>query len=169
LKNLARKKETGLVKIIPKGGKAGEVYLKKGRPVHAVFGIFEGLEAIYALVRVESAEAVFEAARKPPKESIPKGIGINEILEQRQIRLDETRKRLPPFDTVLVKSNELPRPDSFALRKTDWQVLMLFDGRRNLTQIVERSRLPEETTLQSIDWLLETGLLIYSEANKKKE
>ncbi len=163
LKNFTEKKETGLLKILPAEDATGEIYLKEGRPVHAVFGILEGLDAVYALTRLETAEVLFEPFKKPKKETLPDGFGIEELLEQRRIRLEEINKRMPPDDTVLLKSNELPSTGSLALRKTDWQVLLLFDGKRDLKSVHESSPLPPETTLQAIDWLLEAGLLIHPE------
>jgi len=161
LENFSEKKETGLLKILPADDTDGEIYLKEGRPVHAVFGILEGLDAVYALARVETAEVLFEPFKKPKKETLPGDVGIEELLEQRRIKVEEIDKRLPPPDTILIKSDELPNAGSLVVRKTDWQVLLLFDGKRDLKSVLEISPLPPETTRQAVVWLIEAGLLIF--------
>lgn len=163
LKQFAQKAETGLLRIVPTEGNGGEIYLREGKPVHAVFGVLEGFDAIYALARLEAAEVLVEPFKKPGCETLSLEKNIDELLEQRRIHLEEIKKRLPSFDTVLLQSDELPRRDSLALRRTDWQVLTLFDGHRTLKEVIKVSPLPEESTLQAIDWLLEAGLLIYPE------
>lgn len=81
-------------------------------------------------------------------------------IERRRLDPSILKWQLPPLSAILERSSELPQKGELSIRRTDLQVLALFDGRRTLKEVLERSPLDEATTCQAVAWLLEAELLV---------
>ncbi len=83
-----------------------------------------------------------------------------------KVKVEKLFEKLPPFDKVLLKSPLLGK-SKIAMRKSDWQILSLVDGRKNIYQILADSPLSMLETLHSIQWLMNAGLLFEKDISIK--
>jgi hypothetical protein len=155
---LAKFNKTGRVELRTTEEK-GEVFFVKGNVTHAKCSKTTGVEALYNLSVFNSGEIEFFTDEKSPEVTIKDEVSslIGEI-ERRKVELNEITAKLPPFDTILIKSPNPPK-DSVALRKDDWRILVLMDGKNSVKQAVEKSGLGALTVYKTIAWLLEKGLV----------
>jgi hypothetical protein len=162
LKELALTHQTGVLKLSTPS-KEGTVWLRAGAPIHAAAASLKGVDALYALSQLKEGWAVFEPGEVADKVTIDQELpGIQGFIERRQAGVSALKSQLPPLTAILERSVELPREGGLSIRRTDLQVLALFDGRRTLKEVLEASPLDEATTYQAIHWLLEAGLLLIS-------
>jgi len=157
LQFLARVKKTGVLKM--KGKINGEIYLKDGLVVHATDGAEKGMEALFNLSFTELEKGNFEAGVVASEQTISMETGkLSEDIEKRRIEFEEIKKNLPPMDAVLAKSpKELE--SVVALRRTDWQILALIDGRRTMSEVIMQSKVGGYEATKIIVWLKEQGLI----------
>jgi len=155
---LAKFNKTGKVELRSSGEK-GEVYFVKGRVTHAVFNSTKGVEALYNLSVFTNGEIEFFPNVRSADVTIQDEVStlIGEI-ERRKVELTEIKAKLPPFDSVLKKSPNPPE-NAVALRKSDWKILVLMDGKKNIKQVVEESGIPALNVYKTIAWMLEKGLI----------
>jgi len=157
LQFLARVKKTGVLKM--KGKINGEIYLKDGLVVHATDGAEKGMEALFNLSFIELEKGNFEAGVMSSEQTISMATGkLSEDIEKRRIEFEEIKKNLPPTDAVLAKSpKELE--SVVALRRTDWQILVLIDGRRTMSEVILQSKVGGYEATKIIVWLKAQGLI----------
>ncbi len=155
---LAKFSKTGRVELRTQAEK-GEVFFVKGNVTHAKCNKMKGVEALYNLSIFAKGEIEFFPDEKAGEITIKDEVSslIGEI-ERRKVELNEIQAKLPPFDTILIKSPNPPK-DAVALRKDDWKVLVLMDGKNNVKETVEKSGLGALTVYKTITWLLEKGLI----------
>jgi hypothetical protein len=154
---LSRVKKTGVLKII--GDVSGEVYMKDGLVVHATNGAEKGIDALYNLSFEELQKASFESNVKVPEQTIAADFGkLYEDIEKRRIELQEIKKNLPPMDAVLAKSTK-ELETSVALRRTDWHILALIDGKRKVSDVIVASKVGGYEATKTVVWLKEQGLI----------
>lgn len=155
---LARYSKTGRVEVRSAGEK-GEVYFVKGAVTHAFCKKLTGIEALYNLSIFSRGQIEFfpdeKTAEVSIKDEVPTLIGE---IERRKVELNEIKEKLPPFDTVLVKSPNPPK-DAVALRKDDWKILVLMDGKKNIKETIEKTGIGVLNVYKTIVWLLEKGLI----------
>lgn len=155
---LAKFSKTGRVELRTPGEK-GEVFFVKGSVTHAKCNKMKGVEALYNLSIFANGEIEFFSDEKSGEITIKDEVSslIGEI-ERRKIELNEIKEKLPPFDTILIKSPNPPK-DAVALRRDDWKILVLMDGKNDVKQVVERSGLGALTVYKTITWLMEKALI----------
>ncbi len=155
---LAKFSKTGRVELRTPGEK-GEVFFVKGNVIHAKCNKMKGVEALYNLSIFANGEIEFFSDEKSGEITIKDEVSslIGEI-ERRRVELNEIKEKLPPFDTILIKSPNPPK-DAVALRKDDWKVLVLMDGKNDVKQVVEKSGLGALTVYKTITWLMEKALI----------
>lgn len=155
---LAKFGKTGRVELRTAGEK-GVVYFVSGNVTHATCDKMKGVEALYNLSIFINGEIEFFPDEKTAEVTVTDEVAtlIGEI-ERRKVELDEVRAKLPPFDTVLLKSPNPPE-DSVALRKEDWKILILMNGKNNIKQAIEKSGLGALTVYKTISWFLEKDLI----------
>lgn len=155
---LAKFSKTGRVELRTHGEK-GEVFFVKGNVTHAQCNKIKGVEALYNLSIFTNGEIEFFPDEKTGEVTIKDEVSslIGEI-ERRKVELNEIQAKLPPFDTILIKSPNPPK-DAVALRKDDWKILVLMDGKNTVKETVEKSGLGALTVYKTITWLLEKGLV----------
>ncbi|MEO0124092.1 MAG: DUF4388 domain-containing protein [candidate division WOR-3 bacterium] len=157
LQFLVQLKKTGVVRV--SGELSGEVYLRDGHIVHATDGTEKGFESLLNLSLVQLEKAVFESGVRATEQTISEDVGkLNENIERRRVEFETIKDRLPPRDAVLAKSTK-ELPSAVALRRTDWQVLAMVDGKRTINEIIAQSKLGGYETIKTIVWLKEQGLV----------
>jgi hypothetical protein len=157
LQFLARVKKSGVLKV--EGVTSGEIYLKDGLVVHASDGAEKGMEALLNLSFVELSTGNFESGISAPENTISDDLGkLTENIEKRRIEFEEIKKKMPPMDTVYSKSTR-DLESAVALRRTDWQILALVDGKRPLGEVIAESKIGGYEAAKTITWLKEQGLI----------
>jgi hypothetical protein len=157
LQFLARVKKTGVLKI--EGDTPGEIYLKDGFVIHATDGNEKGLEVLINLSFGDLVRGIFESGTAAPEQTINEDIGkLAEDVDKRRIEFQEIKRNLPPLETVLAKSTK-ELETSVALRRTDWQILALVDGKRSLSEVIAQSKLGGYEATKTLVWLKEKGLI----------
>ncbi|HEC78227.1 MAG TPA: DUF4388 domain-containing protein [candidate division WOR-3 bacterium] len=157
LQFLARVKKSGVLKV--SGGITGEIYIKEGFVVHAADGVETGIEALLNLSFIELETASFEPGVEAPEQTISEDFGkLTENIEKRRIEFQEIKKKLPPMDTVLAKSTR-DLESAVALRRADWQILALIDGKRRLGDVIAESKIGGYEATKTITWLKDQGLI----------
>ncbi len=157
LEFLSRVKKTGVLRVL--GNIGGEIFLKDGLVVHATDGSREGMEALINLSFIEAEKAAFDVGVEPPQQTISVGVGkLRERIEKRRIEFQKIKDNLPPMDAVLTKSTK-ELESAVALRRTDWQVLALIDGKKSLAEVIAGSKIGGYEAVKTIVWLKEKGLI----------
>lgn len=157
LQFLAQVKKTGMLRV--SGGISGTIYLDKGVVVHAEDGIDTGMEALLNLSFVPHETGAFEINKSAPEQSISEDAGkLTESIEKRRIEYEEIKKKLPPMNTVLAKSTR-DLESAVALRRTDWQILALIDGKRSVGDVMTESKIGGYEATKTITWLKDQGLI----------
>jgi DNA-binding response OmpR family regulator len=142
------------------GGQEGHVYFRDGKVVDAELGRLRGEEAIYRALIWN--EATFEVEFRAVANEDVIGGSTQAILMEGMRRVDEWGRlceQLPPLSTVfeidhaqlLERLNEIPDELNGILR--------LFDGKRNLSDVVDDSPFEDLSTLSTITKLYFEGLL----------
>ena len=161
---LSRFKKTG--RLIIK--EQGNVYVSDGKVLHAEMDKLEGLEAFFSIGMKKEGKFVFQPDEKPTVNTIfqPLAELIDEI-ETREAQVEEFKKDLPPDSITPQKSSKTPEGDKIALKKDEWKVLILADGKKKLSEIISLSPLPELDTLKALSWLFKESLLYDPEERKR--
>jgi hypothetical protein len=156
---IAKFEKTGRVELRFEGEK-GEVFFVKGNVTHAKSKGIVGVEALYNLSIFPEGEIEYYPNEKTTEVTIRDEVStlIGEI-EKRKVELNEIQAKLPPFETILVKSPNPPK-DAVALRKDDWKILVLMDGKKTIKETVEKSGMAALNVYKTISWFLEKGLVI---------
>jgi len=157
LQFLARVKKSGVLKVF--GGVSGEIYLRDGLVIHATDGSEKGMEALFNLSFVDMDKANFELGVSPSEQTISEELGkLTEDIEKRRIEFEEIKKKLPPLETILTKSTK-DLESGVALRRTDWQILALIDGKRKLGDVIDESKIGGYEATKTVVWLKDQGLI----------
>lgn len=157
LQFLARVKKSGVLKV--EGGASGEIYIRDGLVIHATDGTEKGMEALLNLSFVDLETGNFSPGVDAPEETVSEDLGkLTENIEKRRIEFEEIKKNMPPMDTVYSKSTR-DLESAVALRRTDWQILALVDGKRKLGDVITESKIGGYEAAKTITWLREQGLI----------
>lgn len=142
-------------------GQNGEIYFEEGVPVHAEYKSLSGIEAIYNVAVERSGQVKYKDDVTIKEHTIKKDetAGLLNNIEKRKVEFDDIVKTLPPFDAVLEKRAEGAQ-DGVALRKSDWAIIRLVNGTRDINTIIKESGLPVLVACQTLHWLLEKGMLL---------
>ena len=159
-------KKTGKLEITYKD-KKGEIYVEEGKCVHSSYSNVEGIDAVYEMAQIIEGTLTFIPSALSDKKTISAPFTVlQEEIEKRSYEIRGLKEKLPPLDTVMVKSDKPPSPE-LTLRKTDWKLLTLIDGKRNLREVIEESGLGLLESYKSLVYLKEQGLIIDPEESKK--
>lgn len=150
-------KKTGVVHV--KGETSGEIYFADGLVVHALNESSEGIDALFNMSSMTSGTASFEPRVRAPKQTISEGTGkLVDTVEKRRVEFQTIKMKLPPMTSVWAKTTK-DLESAVALRRTDWQVLAMIDGKRNLAGVIAESKLGGFEAMKTIVWLKEQGLI----------
>ncbi len=157
LQFLVRVKKSGVLRIT--GDISGEIYLKDGLVVHATDSANTGMEALLNLSFVDLDRGSFEPAVNAPEQTITGDFGkLSEDIEKRRIEFEEIKEKFPPMSAVLAKSTK-ELESAVALRRSDWQILALIDGKRKLGDVIAESKIGGYEATKTITWLKERGMI----------
>ncbi len=159
-------KKKGKLEITYKD-KRGEIYIEEGKCVHSFYHGKEGIDAVYEMAQMIEGNLTFIPSLISDKRtiSVPFTILQKEI-EKRSYEIRGLKEKLPSLDTVMVKSDKPPSPE-LTLRKSDWKLLTLINGKRNLREVIEESGLGLLESYKSLVYLKEKGLIVDPEESKK--
>jgi len=161
---LSRFKKTG--RLIVK--EEGNVYVSDGKVLHAEMDNREGLEAFFSIGMKKEGKFVFQPDEKPAVNTIFQPLAeLIDQIETREAQFDEFKKDLPPGSIIPQKSSKTPEGDKIILKKDEWKVLILADGKKKLSEIISLSPLPELDTLKALSWLFKESLLYNPEERKR--
>jgi hypothetical protein len=161
---LSRFKKTG--RLIIK--EEGNVYVSDGKVLHAEMDNKEGLEAFFSLGLKKEGKFVFQPDEKPPVNTIFQPLSeLIDQIETREAQLEDFKKDLPPDSIIPEKSSKVPEGNKIALKKDEWKVLILADGKKKLSEIIQLSPLSELDTLKALSWLFKESLLYDPEEKKR--
>ncbi len=161
---LSRFKKTG--RLIVK--EEGNVYVSDGKVLHAEMDNQEGLEAFFSIGMKKEGKFVFQPDEKPAVNTIFQPLAeLIDQIETREAQFDEFKKDLPPDSIIPQKSSKTPEGDKIILKKDEWKVLILADGKKKLSEIISLSPLPELDTLKALSWLFKESLLYNPEERKR--
>jgi len=150
-------KKTGVVHV--HGETSGEIYFAEGLVVHALNAESEGIDALFTMSSTTSGTASFEPHVRAPKKTISEGTGkLVETVEKRRVEFQTIKMKLPPMTSVWAKTTK-ELESAVALRRTDWQVLAMIDGKRKLSAVIAESKLGGFEAMKTIVWLKEQGLI----------
>lgn len=151
---------TGSLTVVSHNDDKGVIYFDEGVPVHAEYKKTSGIEAIYNLAVVNRGTIGYSNGDTIREHTIEaeETAGLIHNIEKRKIEFDKIMSSLPPFDAILEKRAEGVKED-VALRKTDWTIIRLVNGKRNINHIIRDSNLPILVACHSLEWLLEKGLI----------
>ena len=157
LQFILQTKKTGVVHV--RGESQGEVYFVDGRVVHAADEKSEGIDALFYVSCNASGNASFEPNVEAPKQTIAEETGkLVETIEKRKVEFRTIKEKLPAMDSVLAKTTREPE-SAVALRRTDWQILALIDGKRRLSEVINESKLGGYEAMKTVVWLKEKDLI----------
>lgn len=157
---LAHFQKTGVITV--KAGKNyGEVYFDKGRAVHATFGDIKGSEAVYSLCLETNGEVKFSPGGRSPEETIKDGAeALMQEGDRRRLEMNEILKTLPPFDTILVRTSQTPEESAITIRRSDWTILALINGKKDIRTIIDESKLGVLEVVKTLSWFLSKNLVV---------
>ncbi|MBN2362556.1 DUF4388 domain-containing protein [candidate division WOR-3 bacterium] len=157
---LSHFKKTGTLKLQSKNSE-GEIFIKSGRIVHAVNKDVVGLEALYNLAMIQDGQISFFQDEVPASETIAEeSLQVISEAERRRAELADLMKRVPPLETVLQRAIKLSIDEDVTLRKSDWKVFVMTDGKAPLRKIIETSNIGMLEVYSSITWLLEKNYIV---------
>lgn len=141
-------------------GAAGEIYFSNGNAVHAVQGELKGSEAVFNLCLETSGQCSFAPGVKAPEETIKDG--ADQLIaegERRRTEVSEILKGLPPMDTVLARTAQAPEESAVTIRRSDWTILALVNGKSDIKTIIADSKLGLLEVTKTLAWLLSKNLV----------
>ena len=122
--------------VLEKSDERGEIYLRDGQIIHAVYDNLQGEEAIYALAIWPEGDFHFQPGVEADTSSIQKS-NTNLLMEAAR-RLDEwkiLRKKIP---SELMVPHVVYKPDwqkQVIFSPHEWSIITQVDGRRNIAEI----------------------------------
>ncbi|MEN3044365.1 MAG: DUF4388 domain-containing protein [Candidatus Hydrothermales bacterium] len=165
LQLLDRFKKTGKIELDIKN-KKGEIYVLEGKCIHSTFGNTEGIDAIFEMAQLVEGKLTFYPSLISEKKTISAPFTVlKDEVERRTFEIRNLKEKLPPLDTVMVKTDK--PPSELTLRKTDWKILTLIDGKKNLREVIETSGLGLLESLKSLAYLNEKGLIVDPKESEK--
>jgi Domain of unknown function (DUF4388) len=157
---LSGARKTGVLRLMEGNKRTGEIFLDKGRIMHAVLGETSGEEAVYELFLWNEGEFLFEPGVTTDESSVSKG-NTNLLMEAAR-RRDEWQvisKQIPSIDWIpeFVIPDENETGGQINLNTSEWILLSKIDGKRSLKAIAEAADLS----------VFHTGRLLYGLASTK--
>jgi hypothetical protein len=157
LQFILQTKKTGVIHVT--GDSSGEIYFSDGLVVHAVDEMSEGIDALFYMSCTASGKASFELHVEAPKQTISEDTGkLVETIEKRRVEFRTIKEHLPAMDAILAKTTR-ELESAVALRRTDWQILALIDGKRKLSEVITESKLGGYEAMKTVVWLKEKELI----------
>jgi len=142
------------------GAHTGQIFLREGQIVHALFGEQSGEEAVYALAMWNKGEFRFDPGPPTEQRTITKS-NTNLLMEAAR-RLDEWRvlsKKIPSMDLVPEFLVHEGREGHISLNTMEWLLLSKIDGRRSLKAVAAATGLSAFDTAKILYGLVGANLI----------
>ncbi|HEX9726028.1 MAG TPA: response regulator [Vicinamibacteria bacterium] len=161
--------KAGVMRLVD-GSNQASVFVGDGQQVvHAEVDGLEGEEAFYTLVFWKSGKFHFQVGEEAPRQTITAS-GTNLLIESTR-RLDEWNlfsSKIPSFD-VTPHRVPLAEGSSIRLRRGDWRILGLANGKTSIAQMSATLRMDRFETARVVYGLLTLGALSLEPEPEKKE
>lgn len=151
-------RKTGVIKL--EGERAGVVYFKEGRVVDSELGRLRGENAFYRMLN--TFEGKFEVSFVPIDRPERIEVSTQGLLMEGMRRLDEWGRmleQLPPLETIFELDYSQLSDRLAEIPDEVNGLLRLFDGRRNLSRVVDDSDFEDLAALGIISKLYFEGLI----------
>ncbi|MDP3157629.1 MAG: response regulator [Archangium sp.] len=151
-------RKTGIIKL--EGERAGIVYFKEGRVVDSELGRLRGENAFYRMLN--TFEGKFEVSFVPIDRPERIEVSTQGLLMEGMRRLDEWGRmleQLPPLETIFELDYSQLSDRLAEIPDEVNGLLRLFDGRRNLSRVVDDSDFEDLAALGIISKLYFEGLI----------
>ncbi len=151
-------RKTGIIKL--EGERAGVVYFKEGRVVDSELGRLRGENAFYRMLN--TFEGKFEVSFVPIERPERIEVSTQGLLMEGMRRLDEWGRmleQLPPLETIFELDYSQLSDRLAEIPDEVNGLLRLFDGRRNLSRVVDDSDFEDLAALGIISKLYFEGLI----------
>ena len=138
-----------------------EIFFRDGRIVDASCGRLRGEEAIYRTLLWTNAQFAVEFTQVKNEETVT--VTTQGILMEGMRRLDEWQRileQIPPTTTVFVVSHDELAERLHEIPDELNGILKLFDGRRNVLDVVDDSPFEDLSTLSTVSKLYFEGLIV---------
>ncbi len=157
---LSHFKKSGQLAVKTAAG-GGEIFFADGNAVHATCGEIKGSEAVFNLCLETAGALAFTAGIKSPEASIKDGAEkLIEEGERRKTEMTEVLKSLPPMETVLARTAQAPEESAVTIRRSDWTILALVNGKRTIKSIIADSKMGVLEVTKTLSWLLSKNLVV---------
>jgi hypothetical protein len=149
---------TGQLELEHSDGRFAEIFFANGEIVHALYDIYFGEEAIYALF--SWADGTFRFFSNEITDEQTTMLTTEEILiESVTIAADwESVRRVIPSRNTIFRLSSRPNRE-FSLRSEDWAVLREVDGEKTVAEVADAIQLDELSTSRIIVRLFDLGLV----------
>ncbi len=151
-------RKTGVIKL--EGERAGVVYFKEGRVIDSELGRLRGENAFYRMLN--TFEGKFEVSFVPIDRPERIEVSTQGLLMEGMRRLDEWGRmleQLPPLETIFELDYSQLSDRLAEIPDEVNGLLRLFDGRRNLSRVVDDSDFEDLAALGIISKLYFEGLI----------
>ncbi|MCD6165216.1 response regulator [bacterium] len=161
IESLGVKRTTGILNLVNANNKSGQIFFKNGMVVNAILGNFRGELAVYQMLPWEEGtfSMVFEDVEVTDEITVSNlGLLMQEYkrLEKRQSWMSQ----LPSPQAIFsIRSNFLKILEKKQITPDVAKFLELFDGHRNVLQIIDDSHYEDLVTLERIVKLYQQGFL----------
>jgi hypothetical protein len=159
LRLFAESKKTGLL-TASVSGRQTLIRFEKGVVVHAIAGRLQGEDAILDAFGWTEGQLTFVPEEKAVAANVAHGVDVLILEGERDGPAFHRMNELVPHDRV---SFQFSQPASekarFTLGPTEWKVLRLLDGVRDVRDLVEQSQLTRNQVLRVLFELTEAGFL----------
>ncbi|MBL8914114.1 MAG: response regulator [Archangium sp.] len=151
-------RKTGVIKL--EGDRAGVVYFREGRVIDAELGRLRGENAFYRMLN--TFEGKFEVSFVPVDRPERIEVSTQGLLMEGMRRLDEWGRmleQLPPLETIFELDYSQLSDRLAEIPDEVNGLLRLFDGRRNLSRVVDDSDFEDLAALGIVSKLYFEGLI----------
>ena len=138
---------------------AGEIYLEKGKIVHAEVGKLTGEEAMWELAVWQDADFVFMENRTTAEHSIQRSTAG--LLMQAATRIDEWQilSRHFPSTDLIPRLGDKGWTTTISFSPAEWSVICQLDKRRSIDDIARSLGLPAFEVCKILYGLVTRGLI----------
>ncbi len=148
------------------GRRLGTILVDEGYISRGVLEAFvqeQILDTIFDLMRWEDGEFDFEISAERPEEDIGLSVSIENIAMESGRRLEEwerIKKKVPSMDIVFkMASAPGEGPFEISLKPIEWNVLLLIDGTRTVSEVAQASGMTDFDVARVVYGLFSGGLL----------
>jgi len=159
LRLFAESKKTGLL-TASGSGRQTLIRFEKGLVVHATAGRLQGEDAILDAFGWTEGQLTFVPEEKTVTSNVARGADVLILEGERDGPAFHKMNELVPHDRVSFQFSQPASEEArLSLGPSEWKVLRLLDGVRDVRDVVEQSQLPRNQVLRVLFELTEAGFV----------